>query len=204
MMFEIENSVRELIISMMESKYGAKWYKDKLPGDVLKKYKKGLQYEQSLAINDLTSYHPIYYIDFPQLREIIIRVDNWKNVFKQLFKDKERINAEKHIEFLQQIIKHHPNRKIIVIEDNARPHISKKVDNFVVQNKNKFAIYRIPSYAPELNPDEHVWEYLKAYKLKAHQAQNKEELRRLVKRKMQGIQRKKGLVNSFFAGTYVI
>lgn len=126
-----------------------------------------------------------------------------KMIFR-IEKDKERINAEKHIEFLQQIIKHHPNRKIIVIEDNARPHIAKKVDNFVAQNKNKFAIYRIPSYAPELNPDEHVWEYLKAYKLKAHQAQNKAELRRLVKRKMQGIQRKKGLVNSFFAGTYVI
>ena len=126
-----------------------------------------------------------------------------KMIFR-IEKDKERINAEKHIEFLQQIMKHHPNRKIIVIEDNARPHIAKKVDNFVAQNKNKFAIYRIPSYAPELNPDEHVWKYLKAYKLKAHQAQNKEELRKLVKRKMQGIQRKKGLVNSFFAGTYVI
>ena len=126
-----------------------------------------------------------------------------KMVFR-IEKDKERINAAKHIEFLQQIIKQHPKRKIIIVEDNAPAHTAKKVDTFVEENSNKIAIYRIPSYAPELNPDEHVWEYLKAYKLKAHQAQNKEELRSLVKRKMQGIQRKKGLINSFFVGTYVI
>lgn len=125
-----------------------------------------------------------------------------KMIFR-IEKDKEKINAGKHIEFLQQIMKHHPNRKIIIIEDNAPAHIAKKVNTFVEQNKNRFSIYRIPSYAPELNPDEHVWEYLKAHQLKAHQAKNKNELRSLVKRKMQGIQKKKGLVNSFFIGTYV-
>ena len=126
-----------------------------------------------------------------------------KMVFR-IEKDKERIIADKHIEFLQQIMKHHPNRKVIVIEDRAKPHTAKKIDNFVEENKNRIAIYHIPSYSPELNPDEHVWEYLKAHQLKAHQAKNKDELRSLVKRKMQSIQRKKGLVNSFFVGTYVI
>lgn len=124
---------------------------------------------------------------------------------KMIFRiEKETVNNEKHIEFLKQIIKHHPNRKIIVVQDRAKPHIAKNVESFVEENINRIAIYRIPSYAPELNPDEHVWEYLKAHQLKSHQALNKTELRKLVKRKMQGIQRKKGLVNSFFIGTYVV
>lgn len=114
--------------------------------------------------------------------------------------EKGKINAKKHIEFLKQIIKQHPYRKIIIVEDGAPAHKAKKVNEFVEQNKKKIAIYRLPPYAPDLNPDEHVWEYLKAYKLKTHQAKNTDELKHLVKRKMQSIQRNKSLVLSIFHG----
>jgi transposase len=123
---------------------------------------------------------------------------------KMVFRiEKKKVNADRHIEFLKQILRHHGKRKIIVIDDRAPPHRAKKVDRFVEENDSRLAVYRLPSYAPELNPDEHVWEYLKAYQLKSHQAQTTDELKRLVKKKMQSIQRKKGLINSFFIGTYV-
>ena len=112
--------------------------------------------------------------------------------------EKEKIKANEHIEFLMKILKQHPNRKIIVVEDSAPVHKAKIVDKFVEQNKKRFAVYRLPSYAPELNPTEHVWAYLKAHELKTHQAQSADELKHLTKRKMQSIQRRKELIYSFF------
>jgi len=110
------------------------------------------------------------------------------------------IRAEDHINFLKQIMKQHHHRKIIVIEDNAKPHIAGEVKDFVRDNKNKIAVYYLPTYSPDLNPDEKVWKYLKHVKLKAHQARNKKEFKPLIKAKMQSIQREPKLIKSFFVG----
>jgi len=118
--------------------------------------------------------------------------------------EKEKVNADKHIEFLIQIMKQHSNRKIIVIEDNAPSHIAHAVKSFVASQSNRIAIYYLPPYSPELNPDEHVWAYLKAHQLKTHQALTTKELKHLVKRKMQVIQRKSSLIDSFFMNSYVL
>ena len=114
--------------------------------------------------------------------------------------EKKKINADLHIEFLKQIQKHHPNRKIIVVEDKAPPHIAKKVDYFVESQKKRLAVYNLPSYSPELNPDEHVWAYLKGVKLKTHQVKSLKEFKPLVLSKIRSIQRKSALVSSFFYG----
>ena len=114
------------------------------------------------------------------------------------------IHAEDHIDFLKQIMKQHPRRKIIVIEDNAKPHIAGLVKDFVRENKRKIAVYYLPAYSPDLNPDEKVWKYLKNVKLKAHQARNKKEFKPLVKSKMLSIQRRPNTIKSFFIGTYVM
>ena len=117
--------------------------------------------------------------------------------------EKEKINALLHVEFLEQIMKHHPQRKVIVIEDKAPPHIAKIVKNFVEKNKSRFALYHLPSYSPELNPDEKVWGYLKDKKLKSHLAQTTGELKKLVLSKMRSIQKRPLIVKSFFYDSYV-
>jgi len=114
--------------------------------------------------------------------------------------EKKTVNSKTFVDFLKQIMKNHRWRKIIVVTDNYPAHDSAYVNNFIEQNKNKIAVYYLPTYSPDLNPDEDVWNYLKNVKLKAHQARNKAEFKPLVLSKMHSIQRKPSLIKSFFVG----
>jgi len=118
--------------------------------------------------------------------------------------EKGTVTSKTFVDFLKQIIKNHRWRKIIVVTDNYPAHDGKKVHDFIELNNNKIAVYYLPTYSPDLNPDEDVWKYLKNVKLKAHQARYKKEFKPLVLAKMHCIQKKPNLIKSFFVGTYVI
>ncbi len=112
--------------------------------------------------------------------------------------EKGKMTAQTYIDFLSKIILQHKYRKIIVISDNAPIHKAKLVKEFILSNKKRILLFHIPTYSPELNPDEHVWAYLKNYELVAHQAQNKEELKKIVRNKMNKIASKENIIHSFF------
>jgi transposase len=114
--------------------------------------------------------------------------------------EKGNVNSETFIDFLKQIMKNHKWRKIIIVTDNYPAHNSAYVQNFISKNKNKIAVYYLPKYSPDLNPDEEVWKYLKNVKLKAHQARNKKEFKPLVLSKMHSIQKRPNVIKSFFIG----
>jgi len=52
----------------------------------------------------------------------------------------DSMNADKFIEFMQQIIKS-SNRKVYFIVDNLRVHHSKIVKSWVEENKEKIALF---------------------------------------------------------------
>lgn len=118
---------------------------------------------------------------------------------RMLFRiEKETIDAGVHIQFLKQMLAHHPARKIIVVEDQAPAHTAGKIKQFVEWQKDRFALYYLPPYSPHLNPDEQVWNQLKNNRLKAHQIQTKKEFKPFVLAKMRSIQMSHSLVRSFF------
>jgi transposase len=59
------------------------------------------------------------------------------------------------IMFLQRLIRE-AGHKIYVIMDNLRVHHSKKFEEWVKANGKKIKVYYLPSYSPELNPDEYL------------------------------------------------
>lgn len=117
--------------------------------------------------------------------------------------EKGRMTSETYIDFLAKIILQHPRRKVVVISDNAPIHKSKVIQSFLLSNQTKISLFNIPSYSPELNPDEHIWSYLKTHELVAHQVQNKKELKKIVDKKMRKIAKKESLIQSFFMKDYM-
>jgi len=67
-----------------------------------------------------------------------------------------QMNTERMNEFLDQVSKAHPDEFIIMILDGASSHTSQ--DLRIPEN---IRFHRLPSYSPELNPQEHVWDELR-------------------------------------------
>jgi transposase len=57
----------------------------------------------------------------------------------------------------------------------------------------------LPSYSPELNPDEHVWEEIKDKKLGRQVVQNKFDLKQKLQSALQSLQDNTARVKSFFS-----
>jgi transposase len=67
----------------------------------------------------------------------------------------EAFNADKLIEFLEALIKD-AGRKVFLILDNLRVHHSKPVKAWAAERHDKIELFYLPSYSPELNPEERL------------------------------------------------
>jgi len=84
---------------------------------------------------------------------MISSITNQGKVQFMIYTDK--MNAEKFILFMQQLIKTSP-KKIFFIVDNLRVHHSKIVKDWVEENKERIELFYLPSCSPERNPDEYL------------------------------------------------
>ena len=67
----------------------------------------------------------------------------------------EAFDANKLIEFLQALIKD-AGKGVFLILDNLRVHHSKVVKAWVAQHKDQIELFYLPSYSPQLNPEERL------------------------------------------------
>jgi transposase len=109
----------------------------------------------------------------------------------------KRIASDEVIDFLSQMLRHHPRRHLVVVMDRAPPHISKKTQSFVASQK-RLHLFHLPSYSPDWNPDEKVWSHLKRHELKGHQARTKKELKNLTETKLQKMANDQELLQGIF------
>jgi transposase len=74
----------------------------------------------------------------------------------------ENFTEDVFLRFLKRSIRQ-SDRKMFLIVDNHRSHKSKKVNAWLKSNEEKIRIYYLPSYCPELNPDEFLNQDVKSH-----------------------------------------
>ena len=73
---------------------------------------------------------------------------------------KGRVGAPQFIEFIKRLL-HNMTRMVFLIVDGHPTHKAKMVKRFAESVKDRFRLFLLPPYSPELNPDERVWNDLK-------------------------------------------
>ena len=109
----------------------------------------------------------------------------------------QRIASAEVIYFLGQMLRHHPQRHLVVVMDQAPPHTSHKTKAYI-DSERRLHVHYLPKYSPDWNPDEKVWNHLKHHELKGHQAKTKEELKDLTKRKLTTMAKNPRLLKGLF------
>jgi len=109
----------------------------------------------------------------------------------------DNMNADRFIGFMQQIIQS-SQRKVYFIVDNLKVHQSKIVKSWAEENKEKIALFFIPSYSPERNPDEYLNCDLKQGLSNKKSPKNKETLQQNVQDQMNMLEKNPHRVIKYF------
>ena len=81
---------------------------------------------------------------------MVSAITNQGKIYWKLFDGS--INSEKFLEFVKRLTMN-KKKKIFLIVDNAKPHHSRILKEWLEKNKKKIEVYYLPSHGPDLNPD---------------------------------------------------
>ena len=109
----------------------------------------------------------------------------------------ESFNSEKLIEFLQALIQD-AGKKVFLILDNLRVHHSKPVKAWVEARKDKIELFYLPSYSPELNPEERLNADLKQALYSKVPVRTKARLKAATTEHMQTLEKSPERVKKYF------
>jgi transposase len=126
---------------------------------------------------------------------MISTITNQGKVRFMLYRDS--MNGKQLIRFLKRLIKD-AGRKIFLILDNLRVHHSKVAREWLKDHSEEIELFFLPSYSPELNPDEYLNCDLKAGVHSKPPARSHKELKKNVESHMRKLQKSPKRVASYF------
>lgn len=112
------------------------------------------------------------------------------------------MNADVLIDFFMRLLKD-ADRKLIVILDNLNVHHCRPVKDWLAAHKKMIQVFYLPSYSPELNPDEYLNCDLKQGVHSGRPARSKDGLKQKASRHMRMLQKKPKRVRSYFKNEFI-
>jgi transposase len=110
---------------------------------------------------------------------------------------KSNFNNGVCLTFLRRLLKNNRG-KVVLIWDGHPVHCSAAVSGFVAENAGKLKVHRLPTYSPDLNPDELVNNDVKSNALGRKRPRTQKQMIRHIRQHMQKRQNDPALVRRFF------
>jgi transposase len=107
------------------------------------------------------------------------------------------VKSEQIIEFLAAL-KRQIRRKLLIVWDGVGAHKSRRVREWLEQQNGRIAITFLPPYAPELNPVEAIWAYLKKHEIANLCPTHLAEVSDFARRRLKSMQRRPKLIRAFW------
>src|SRR6266446_8241015 len=114
-----------------------------------------------------------------------------------------KLNAESFVAFLQNFMDSQTGRIFLVV-DGHPAHKANVVKNYLRSLKGRLELHFLPPYAPDLNPDEFVWSYMKNNGVSKKPLKKHESLQSRIDQDLNGIRGNRKLVESFFHAESVL
>lgn len=122
---------------------------------------------------------------------IISTVTNREQIRWKIFD--RALNAGMLIDFLKRLVRS-ARRKAYLILENLRVHHSKPVKAWLAEHKREIEVFHLPSYSPELDPDEMANADLKQAVTKLAPAKTKLQLVKVAASHLCSVQRQPGRI----------
>jgi transposase len=126
---------------------------------------------------------------------MISAITNGGKVRFMMYRD--AMNSELLIKFMTRLTKD-AGRKVFLILDNLRVHHGKNVKQWLEEHREQIEVFHLPSYSPELNPDEYLNGNLKTKVHSGKPVRNQEDLEKKTRSFMRTLLRRPVHVRSFF------
>jgi len=126
---------------------------------------------------------------------MVSAITNRGRLYFMIFK--RRFRAEVFMEFLRRLVRQVP-RYIFLIIDQHPVHVGAKVKKWFKKNEKRIQVFYLPSYSPDLNPDEKLNQDVKSNAVGRRRPHDQNQMMRNVRSYLYSRQQKPHVVKKYF------